>query len=1843
MANELIPTTPVDNSFSQDFNPSGVSTRYDPISSVIGTLAGGAVASVVDFGASLWNALPGTTEVDTGDLLKKVSNNALEVYNQHPDAVHAASFIGGIFVPAGIAMKGMNLARAGAKGASWFSEAGKVADTAKVAELFKTAGAESTAYKTAIRNLYARGAANNALDAVAAEAAIVFSMNAHPLMEDYMQDMSKNFIYGSLTGAALGGGIGLIADRFIIKGLVGAAKTEMDDLVRKNTRFVSEDMTNVLAFQAENQTVQNMQSLLDKNVLKGFNESNSAQMRLVATAKVEAELRMQNMFDQIASGEMANLSKEERLMHMNRLAEMPEMYGVEKVSFLSSKEATAIMPLSMKGTGTTARPNLTYQAGIDDDGNAIIKSQKIIYYPDIDQYAVMGSQIHYGNASALFATPEEAMKALPKGSYKVPNHDNAFDLLGQGASEIQGRAIGLMKQFSPENMNLKEFDKVVISNSDLASLDAVHARMLIDPELAGKTVKIDDKEAYYKAIQDAKAAGPSTSTTTTTTTTTTSPTGKVAVSNPVVSNNAAALKSQAAEVENIVNTNHMADHNGVNFLASAVADPVAQSAVTAWRSGDQALLQRGAVGYFARGYSKAISAAEKAAKEIFKNFYESEASVLLRDKLRQVADSDGFIYLYRGTSTSKLRGQAPLESMTQNFEKAKQFAKGSDATINLYKVHVDDVAGTFKDVGGGIDNTEFIVAATARPAQVSMDGVGRVKFAAQQAATNTIQTPGSTVTQTVINTTVQAPPKFITGVAGKTADEVAELIIQNRAEAIDSMIANSIPSASIAIKTNTPIGIVEAYAASAIEGSDGLKAVLAATTHNKVNKVTGAAISTLDQAAEALSSAHKPMILQGNMRKNPYIEAHANLSNKMMSNLNSVFTMSVLAGAKSQTAREWGDFMQETAVQMEYLGKSLSRANNEVAGSGFGSSLDQVTRKMGEVGPIISSINKKVTSMMQEAIGRVAAPIREAMAPISKDPASIIEFSTYFNLNHSLTGWRKFDYETGRVMQKVPREIEVNGVKQMVEVLEAVKWGDKEYRVVTPIVKDLIAQMQKAAPELRELANTSKKIAGSRNVQDIGDWVPTMNPKDKHISYVHDKRDDSVSMIWSHTKEAQADKVAAYRKWILAQGGDFSKNVEVIDKGAQEAWSKMNGRMDSIQMKVADTSMLKGGSSASAIVGADLSIFGEIIGGYEHYISSAVRNMVDITMPEVTGMLDKMSAINKFQVSKQPLGMVQKWVQAPKDTAALMKNAILGVSNVGEYGGWKAANQTFETAVSMGMSAVTSVFDAAIKPLTGKAGLTTDAMKAVDYEKVAKDLDARGIVNPWAHFDKEAANMYGLNKLEDSPDISKRLVYAGSSLAATVILRMGDIAQPLVNMVSLPILTHLAAAQKMPESFLGVKLATTRGVSAPQIMYEGVRAMNSPKWQALGKKWEEAGYYHPMISEINKTVMMTRALDKGAIAATERMVDSDWVRLLAKPADYSEALVRKFTMFNGAVLAKRLYPELDDAGITLFARDFMDKAVGNFNAGQRPVMFQGTLGVALGLFQTYSLTLAQNVYRHLEMKNYKAIGQAAMLQTGVFGSGSLPGFNAVSQAIGANFSDDHTDLVTGSYRALGDTAASSLIYGLPSQLGLGISTRGDSNPRFPGTGNDSLAVINFAQQAAQSVQTMADAVGNRDKSIPAAFAEALSLQSLSRPLARGAELVTGYSVTQKGNTVQTPEEVWTFAGIAARLISTRPAEEIKLRDAIHLRSFYGAADSKNRSELMNEVKQRVRAGTLSESDISEASDAYFRKGGTPNGWRSAINSAMASENTDGKEIFVDKLKPTSSLHYMINNMDGYSD
>jgi hypothetical protein len=265
---------------------------------------------------------------------------------------------------------------------------------------------------------------------------------------------------------------------------------------------------------------------------------------------------------------------------------------------------------------------------------------------------------------------------------------------------------------------------------------------------------------------------------------------------------------------------------------------------------------------------------------------------------------------------------------------------------------------------------------------------------------------------------------------------------------------------------------------------------------------------------------------------------------------------------------------------------------------------------------------------------------------------------------------------------------------------------------------------------------------------------------------------------------------------------------------------------------------------------------------------------------------------------------------------------------------------------------------------------------------------------------------------------------------------------------------------------------------------------------------------------------------------------------------------------------------------------------------------------------------------------------AGITQSALFGVGSLPGFENISQVIGDKFSDDNVDLTTGVYRATGDKMADFIMYGMPSNTPFGatFSTRGDISPRFP-SDLSQLVSVNAASQIFSSIGKMSESLSYQNEDMGRALMQSLSLQSLSRPIARAAELATGYSITGRGNTVQTPEEVYTFQGVASRVLATRPLEEQKTRDADHLNHVYGALDRDRREKAMNKLKTAVRGSNLSDKLIAEIADEYLRHGGSPQGWRSAVQTAIGTTDFTGKERLADKLKPNSPIHFMIDSME----
>lgn len=1757
--------------FDADINVGYHQAVQDTQSSLVSDIAGGAVATVVDAGASIWNSLPGTTNVDTADLLAGISDNALQVYQEHPDLIHAASFIGTSFVPMGLAVKGMNAMRNGSKAVSWFTKLGKEADMAEVGRLFQ-AGAEGTKeYRGLVRSMYAKTAVNQAVDAVAAEVAVLGTLSASPMLEDYWKDPVTNFGISVAFGGVLGGAIGSVADHYATRALTsGIAEAALMNTVGK-MKGIAPDMPNAVALQVARSNMDSLDSIIEMGKAAGKTADNDITIGYASKLRIKSASEADDIFKSIISPEIDALPLEQKELIKNAMMTSPEMFGVEKVSFAPASKSEITGMINKPSKELTQEPILSVNSSSKGPIEAAEKTA--VFFQDLGLYGNMADIKHYAGASALYGDAGEITKGMKKNFGKYADHDTGLGLSSTSSAEVQADYIGKMKLV--DEMSLDAFAKLKIAPTDTGMLTAAYARMTKDVEAYKLGVKLEDPTEYIAAVTRDKLPDPHT--------------------------------------YDFAGTGAIDNYSPLNNKESVPVRSL--NMLTGWISGSGMHDMRlGAEEFKRAGFSASRNAQSPEAAKLesaFRGLYSSEGSVALRADFAKVADPEGYIYLYRGPSTTKDR--AGLRSYTTVANKAEEFGQA-----RLYKVHVDDVVTGFSDIAdfGKVKQPEIIVMEGERmPATLSAQG--------------RLDMP--------INATS-------TGKDASLSDLVAA-IEKNKAAEINDLLSQGIPMESIAIKTNTDLDVVRSYALSADKTSGGFFDAHMAGTQEGKNQF-GNIVNSVEDIDGILSPSNKPLVLQGNLKKAPYSAAAAGLDARTLANINAGITADTMYASRNSFATGLADMLFQPGAEegsarylLDMMKASLSKGNNQAAGNAFFNSFDFFARNMGDLGPQVSHIGKRIGHMTNEYIEKINKPIADAMSTVSAKIPDTIEFNTFREVNAGLEGWRQF--KDGQLWQKVTRAGEDG---KPVQVLEAVKFQGKDYRVVTESAINAIETIQGQSPELLSLMNTNRRIQGLSDVTDIGLWVPSFNPVNKLVAYVHNATDDTTQLLWANTKPEYMQLVRDFKQKLVANGQD--KYIRVIEKGAdgveQKEWSRLNGRLDTLQMKVADSSMKKSGSSASALVRADTQVFGEIAGGYEHFINSQVRTMADLAMYDITGQLQSMSALNKWGASGQPLTGVKKFLTRDKDAANTLRNTLLGSPNLGEYEGWKSVNQSFETGLAFASQTVAKVWDASVGPLTktllgGKKELDASAMVKMDYEKISKELEASGIVNPWAAFDKEAASMYGLSKLEDSPDTSKRIIFASNALAATVALRIGELAQPLVNIMSLPILTGLATANKMPETFMGVAKGTAK-VSGTQIMYEGARAANSPQWAHFDAAWTKAGYFDSMVSEANKTLGAARSMNRGAIEQIEKALDSRFVEVMSKPADWSEAFVRRQTMYTGAVLAKRLYPELGDEGVTIFARDFMDKAVGNFHASQRPVLFQGTLGVALGLFQTYSLTMGQNIYRHLELKNYKALGVASLTQAGIFGGGSMPGFNAVSQAIGTHFSDDHVDLTTGTYRALPDKMAETVLYGLPSLAGIGTHTRGDTSFRFPGITGDNIVALNFAKQATQAVATVAQQLDTNPGKAGMAMMQALSLQNMSRPLARAAELATGYSVTRQGNTVQTPAEVWSTTGVISRILATRPIEEIQLRDAIHLKSFYGAADRDNRTALMTNLRNGIRNGTLDDKDMERISGEYMRHGGSPTGWRSALNTALAKTETAGREVFVDKLKPNQPFNFMLDNL-----
>lgn len=297
-----------------------------------------------------------------------------------------------------------------------------------------------------------------------------------------------------------------------------------------------------------------------------------------------------------------------------------------------------------------------------------------------------------------------------------------------------------------------------------------------------------------------------------------------------------------------------------------------------------------------------------------------------------------------------------------------------------------------------------------------------------------------------------------------------------------------------------------------------------------------------------------------------------------------------------------------------------------------------------------------------------------------------------------------------------------------------------------------------------------------------------------------------------------------------------------------------------------------------------------------------------------------------------------------------------------------------------------------------------------------------------------------------------------------------------------------------------------------------------------------------------------------------------------------------------------------------YVATFSKRVNGVIRAAERPLMFQGPIGQAMGLFQSYQINLLQQVFRNVGEGRGKAVAMMAGMQASVFGASSLPGFNLINSSLvgSAAGNPEHYDLFSATKAIFGQTGADWLMYGAPSNiLGASLYTRGDTNPRtwhvVPNPTNPSE--IPFISAFAKAFGSLKQSAGQVADGAPIwnSFLSGIEHLGLSRPLAgiaataRALDGGPAVSTQRNGNIAGSND----FVSLATliRVAGAKPIDEAIITNGYFRINGYAENDRLRREKLGSAVKSKIIQGEeFAEGEVGDFAQAYVGMGGSPTGF-----------------------------------------
>lgn len=344
---------------------------------------------------------------------------------------------------------------------------------------------------------------------------------------------------------------------------------------------------------------------------------------------------------------------------------------------------------------------------------------------------------------------------------------------------------------------------------------------------------------------------------------------------------------------------------------------------------------------------------------------------------------------------------------------------------------------------------------------------------------------------------------------------------------------------------------------------------------------------------------------------------------------------------------------------------------------------------------------------------------------------------------------------------------------------------------------------------------------------------------------------------------------------------------------------------------------------------------------------------------------------------------------------------------------------------------------------------------------------------------------------------------------------------------------------------------------------------------------------------------------------------------------------------------------IDDKLAWTYVNTFVNRVNGVIRAAERPLMFQGPIGQAMGLFQSYQFNLMQQMFRQVGEGNTKAVAMMLGMQGSVYGASSLPGFNLINSSLVGNASGnpEHKDLYSATNTLFGKSGADWLMFGAPSNvLRASLFTRGDTNPRTwsivpnPTNPGDIPFISAFSKVFSSTKQSLGDIAGGAP--VWNSFLNGIEHMGLSRPLAGMAQTARAFSnedgkvtSTQANGTILGSNDLVSWATMT-RLAGAKPIDEAITSNAYFRVQGYMAADREKRQRLGTALKLNLQGGgSVDSNEISNFAQRYMELGGRQKGFNTWMMEQYKNTDRSRAEALANGLGSSYS-RYMQEIMGG---